>query len=193
MAQQGTASDGTGQQRGGDEAGASACVDVDIGVTDGQGVGRAGHVGCEAHGVAERGRKRRGTGEREGGAGAWRLCALGEVWVLDAAARTSTREVRLAEVVAGRRLKRARRTETTSTSGRASQTQTTVVYSDGAPLRNPHVKKSVRFRRDIGLKKTPRWRSGRCGWVEQRLRHQLIHIGQGPEQGSRLHGHLMFS
>ena len=81
--------------------------DVDMGVADGQGVGREGHVGRETHGVAERGRKRRGTGECEGGAGAWRPCALGEVWVLGADARTGTREVRLAEVVAGRRRKRA--------------------------------------------------------------------------------------
>ena len=54
----------------------------------------------------------------------------------------------------------------------------TVIYSDGAPLRNPHVKKSVRFRRDLGLRKTPSWRSGRCGWVEQRLqaeRRDLSH------------------
>ena len=131
VAQQGTASDGTGQQRGGDEAGASACVDVDIGVTDGQGVGRAGHIGCEAHGVAERGRKRRGTGECEGGAGAWRPCALGEVWVLGADARTGTREVRLAEVVAGRRRKRARCAGGISTTGGASQAQTCVESVSG--------------------------------------------------------------
>ena len=52
---------------------------VDMGVADGQDVGREGHVGRETHGVAERGRKRRGAGEYEGGAGAWRLCALGPV------------------------------------------------------------------------------------------------------------------
>ena len=97
---------------------------VDMGVADGQGVGREGHVGRETHGVAERGRKRRGTDEHERGAGAWRMCALGEVWVSGAGARASTKEVRLAEVVAGRRRKRARRADGTSTSGRASQART---------------------------------------------------------------------
>ena len=48
------------------------------------------------------------------------------MWVLGAAARTSTREVRLAEVVAGRRRKRARRTDGTSTTGGASQAQTCI-------------------------------------------------------------------
>ena len=132
VAQQRTASGGTEQQGGRAEAGASsACVDVGTGVADGQGAGCEGRDGHGAHGVAERGRKRRGTGECEGGAGAWRPCALGEVWVLGADARTSTREVRLAEVVAGRRRKRARCAGGISTTGGASQAQTCVESVSG--------------------------------------------------------------
>ena len=121
VVQQRTACGDTEQQGGRAEAGASsACVDVGTGVADGQGAGCGGRDGHGAHGVAERGMKRRGTGECEGGAGAWRPCALGEVWVLGADARTGTREVRLAEVVAGRRRKRARCAGGISTTGGAS-------------------------------------------------------------------------